>query len=283
MAAKRLLLGAVAACATAAVVAVGVRHATEDGDYAGPAPSPTPSAATTTAPAAPPPAPRVGSCHRLTFGQATAPTDESAPVPCTGEHTSVTIHVGRLDPVVDGHLLAVDSREAQAELARKCPPTMATYVGGSQKTQRLSRLTVVWFGPTVEQADAGARWFRCDLVALGGDDQLAPLARRMRGVLDRSSALDQWGTCGTAAPGTARFARVVCARPHRWRAVDVVALPAHARFLGKPATAAADRTCQSVAADRAQGALKYSWSFEWPTRQQWQDGRRYGLCWVPAG
>jgi hypothetical protein len=142
---------------------------------------------------------------------------------------------------------------------------------------------VVWFGPTVQEADRGARWFRCDLVALAGDDQLAPLDRRMHGVLGKARALDRWGTCGTSAPGAKGFVRVICARRHHWRAVDVVDLPAGAAFLGKKATATANDRCQAVAAARAGSSLKYTWSFEWPTRQQWQDGRRYGFCWVPAG
>jgi hypothetical protein len=278
MAGKRLLLGAIAACATVVVVTVGVRQATGEDHSRSASPRPTPSASAAT----PPAPPRVGSCHRLSFAGATAPTDDEPAVPCTRSHTSVTIHVGRLDPLADGHLLAVDSREAQAVLAKRCPRTMAPYVRGSEKQRRLSRFAVVWFGPTVEEADRGARWYRCDLVALGGDNQLAPLARRMRGVLDRSGALDRWGTCGTAAPDAERFTRVICSRHHRWRAVDVVALPDHATFLGKKATAGANDRCQAVAADRAGTALKFSWSFEWPTRQQWKDGRRYGFCWLPV-
>ena len=33
-------------------------------------------------------------------------------------------------------------------------------------------------------------------------------------MLDRPGALDTYGLCGTAAPGTPGFERVVCARPH---------------------------------------------------------------------
>jgi hypothetical protein len=278
MARTRLLLAALVACATAGAVALGV-HDARDGEPSG---AKTPAATVPSTPAAPAPPPRTGGCHRLTFSEAAAPTDSTEAVPCRSAHTSVTIHVGRLDPVVDGHLLAIDSPTVQAQLAERCPRRLPAYVGGSETARRLSRLAVVWFGPTVAEADRGARWYRCDLVALAGRDALVPLPRHMRGVLDRPGALDRWGTCGTRAPDADGFERVVCSRPHRWRAVDVIPLPRGARFLGKAATATANDRCQAIATARANGALKYSWSFEWPTRQQWNDGRRYGYCWVPT-
>jgi hypothetical protein len=276
---SRLVLAVVVAAATAGAVAFGVR-AGDDAPHAEPSPSTTPTAANT--PTTPDEPPRMGSCHRLSFRGATAPTDPTDAVPCRSAHTAVTIHVGRLDPVVDGHLLAIDSAAIQDQLAKRCPPRLAAYVGGDRTARRLSRLTVVWFGPTVAESDRGARWYRCDVVALAGHDELAPLARRMRGVLDRPGALDRWGTCGTAAPDARTFERVICAQPHRWRAVDVIGLPAAARFLGRKAGAAANDACKAVASGRAGGALTYSWSFEWPTRDQWTDGQRYGYCWVPA-
>lgn len=190
--------------------------------------------------------------------------------------------VGKADPVVDGHLMAVDSDAVQAQLARRCPRRLAAYVGGHETDRRLSRLETVWFGPTVEQADRGARWFRCDLVALQRDGTLAPLGPRMRGVLGHPSALESWGTCGTAAPSEQDFQRVICSQPHRWQAVDVIALPASAAFLGKRADRAADARCHDVASSRAGGRLKFAWSFEWPTREQWNAGQRYGYCWLPT-
>lgn len=210
------------------------------------------------------------------------PTVGSARVPCTQGHTSVTMFVGKADPVVDGHLMAVDSSAVQAQLARRCPRRLAAYVGGDETDRRLSRLETVWFGPTVEQADRGARWFRCDLVALQSDGTLAPLGPRMRGILGQTSALETWGTCGTTAPSEKDFQRVICSQPHRWRAVDVIALPPAAHFLGKQANRVADAGCHDIASSRAGSQLKFAWSFEWPTREQWNAGQRYGYCWLPA-
>ena len=74
----------------------------------------------------------------------------------------------------------------------------------------------------------------------------------------------------------------MCRRKHAWRAVDTAAIDRSARYLGARATAAGDAACKDVAAARANGALKYTWSFEWPTRDQWTAGQRYGFCWVPG-
>lgn len=243
-------------------------------------PSASPTSATSSAPP-PPPAPVVGSCHRLTLDQATQPIDTTAAVPCTSAHTSVTVVVGRLSALEDGHLLAVDSTTVQQRIARTCPPTRLAYVGGSQVTQRLSRLEVVWFTPTPAQAGDGADWFRCDVVALAGSTGLASLPRRMRGVLDAAGALDRFGTCGTTAPGRPGFQRVICSLPHAWQAVDTVELPRRTRYLAAAAASQGDSSCKDVAAARANGALSYTWSFEWPTQVQWDAGQRYGYCWLP--
>lgn len=250
------------------------------GQEAAKAPSPS-TAVSSAAPA--PVAPRTGSCHELSVPEATDPVDAGGPVRCRQPHTSVTFEVGEISPVVDGHLLAVDSRTVRAQIANSCPDTPGSLLGGDRTTQRLSRFEVVWFSPSLEQADAGANWYRCDVVAVRSEGQLLPLPARLKGVLDEPGALDRYGTCGTAAPGARTFARVVCSERHSWRAVDDIDLPKDARYLAKDVTATADGACKDVASERADGRLKYTWSFEWPTRAQWTSGQRFGYCWVPQG
>ena len=243
-------------------------------------PSPDPTVSVSSAPPAPA-SPREGSCHLLTFEEAAEPVDSGTPVPCSRAHTAVTTKVGRLAPLVDGHLLAVDSRTVQARLARTCPPTLGRYVGGDRTTQRLSRFKVVWFSPSVEQADAGADWFRCDVVGVRSDGRLIPLPARTRNVLAAPDALDRFGTCGASAPSAPAFAPVACSVRHSWRAVDVIDLPRRVRYLDRAASAAAENACKDVASDRADGALRFQYSFVWPTRVEWDAGQRYGYCWVP--
>lgn len=228
------------------------------------------------------PAPEVGSCHQLSLEQAASPDGTTGrDVPCSQEHTAVTVAVEPVDLVTDGHLLAVDSQAAQRRLRDACEPRIA-WAGGDETTRRLSRLEVVWFTPTADQVAAGADWVRCDLVAIGSQSRLLPLPGRARDVLARPDALDTFGTCGSASPAADGFERVACAEPHRWRAVDVVDLPADARFQAAGVTDTADAACQDIASARADGSLELTWAFEWPTRDQWLAGQRWGWCWVPT-
>lgn len=244
-------------------------------------PSASPSVVVSSAPP-PPAAPEVGTCHRLTFEEATAPVESRPAVRCSQPHTAVTIKVGRIDALVDGHLLAVDSATVRRQIAEACPPALAGFVGGDEETRRLSRLEVVWYSPTLEQAEAGADWFRCDVVGLRAEGALMTLPARMRGALDGPGALDRFGTCGTSAPDRPAFERVACSERHSWRAVGTIDLPRGTRFQAEGARAAADAECKDVAAARAGDSLRYTWSFEWPTRTAWDEGQRHGFCWVPS-
>jgi hypothetical protein len=238
------------------------------------APSPTPSVEVDL-----PPRPRAGECHRLSLDEATAPTNEAAPVPCRKRHTAVTFHVGQLDLVDRGHRLAVDSRAAQAQPRRVCTRRLSSHLGITGAEFRLTMAQTVWFTPTVEEAAAGADWFRCDLVVVSRPGKLAPLPARTRG-LGTSPTI---AMCATSRPGAKEFARVACRQDHAWRAVATVDLPGP-RFPSLQAVSAAmsDR-CRDLARDHSDDPLDFDWSEERPTRAQWQAGQRHGICWVPVG
>ena len=237
-------------------------------------------------PAVVPPAPRQSACYRLSTRQLTEPTNASTPVPCTSRHTAQTIYVGMLDTVVDGHAVAVDSATVQRQLSTTCPQKLAAYVGGSATARDLSRFNVVWYSPTLEQSDQGADWFRCDLIAFAGEDQLTSLpgTRRLRGVLDKRGALADYGLCGTSAPGARGFQRVICGRGHSWRAIDTIALAGGRKYPGTSRVRrAGDADCKDLAQARSSNTLKFRYGWEWPTRQQWeQRGQHFGYCWVPG-
>jgi len=231
--------------------------------------------------ARPPKPPRDRACYRLTYDEAVAPTSDVRSVACTGTHTSMTYAVGGLDAVVDGHLLAVDSKRVQAQVASECPRQLSSFLGGTVDDLHLSMLRAVWFTPTVETSDAGADWFRCDVIAVAADGRLAPLTTRMAGVLGTTEGRDRFGMCGTAQPGTSDFHRVVCSSNHSWRAIRVV----HFSSTNYPGPGAAQQAGQTICKDAGQSAasdtLDFTWSYEWPTAQQWANGQNYGLCWVP--
>jgi hypothetical protein len=245
-----------------------------------------PSARATKRPAAVvPPAPPRAACYRLTSGQLTRPTNDSRPVPCSKPYTARTVHVGRLDTVVAGHSVAVDSDIVQRQLAATCRRQLASYVGGATSTRRLSRLNVAWFSPTLAQSDRGADWFRCDVVAFARGDALLDLPRpdRLKGLLGRAGALDTYGLCGSAAPATRGFERVVCGQPHAWRAIRTTDLAGGARYPGAARVRSAGESgCKDAARSRADDTLKFSYGWEWPTADQWAAGQHFGYCWAPG-
>ncbi len=137
-----------------------------------------------------------------------APTTDRKPRDCAEPHTSETYAVGRLDTVVDGHLLAVDSDRARAQVMRECPAALSAFLGGDVDDLRLSMVRPVWFTPSVEQSDEGADWYRCDALVVAGDSALADLTGSLKGVLGRPAGRDFYAMCGTAAPDAEDFERV---------------------------------------------------------------------------
>jgi len=250
---------------------------TSDPEEADPgAPTPTPQPSATEAPV-----PKEGACYRLSYDAAIAYTSDAKPRSCRREHTSVTYAVGDLDNVVDGHLVAVDSRRVKQQVAEACPRLLGEYVGGSLAQQRLSMLRPVWFTPTVEESDEGAAWFRCDLIAVAGAERLAPLDGDARGALATPEGRDRWGMCGTAPPASEDFERVLCSLPHSWRAVQVVTFATEAYPGEQAAEARGQEQCENAGNAAAEDPLDFQWGYEWPTEAQWNAGTTYGLCWVP--
>lgn len=275
---RRLAATVLAASLTAALTAC----SGSDEPSADPTPTSTPTTSQAPPPTATPaPEPAARACYRLAYDEAVAPTSDHRPVDCDGPHTSVTFAVGELDTVVDGHLLAVDSERVQAQPAAACPDRLATYLGGTLEDRRLSMLRAVWFTPDVEASDAGASWYRCDVVALASEGRLAPLKGRLAGVLGRPEERDRYAMCGTAEPGTAGFDRVICSAEHSWRAIAVVPFDQDTYPGAKQVRAAGEGPCQDAGAQVAESSLDYQWGYEWPTAEQWAAGQHYGRCWAP--
>jgi hypothetical protein len=257
----------------------------DDEPAAGDEPTTTPTTAAAT-PTPPPAAPVPGACYRISYDEAVAPTNDDETLPCTEGHTSQTFAVGGLDLVVNGHLLAIDSDTVQRQVAKRCPRRLAPYLGANPKQLRLTMLRPVWFTPTIEQSDAGAGWYRCDVIAVTGDSKLAKLDSDLSRALKNPTVRASYGMCGTAQPGTKSFSHVLCREDHSWRAVSVVDLGRASKDGSYPGAAAVrrageDGTCADAAREVAADALDYQWGYEWPTADQWGSGQTYGRCWAP--
>ncbi len=263
-----------------------------DGPEAAPTASSSPpssSAAPTSDPSAlepPPKPPEVRACYRLDFDQALEAVTHVPASSCERPHTARTYAVGRIGGLVDGAAGAVDSRPVQDAVAAECPRRLAAFLGGPEQAIRLSMFRPVWFTPSLEQADRGADWYRCDVIALASEGSLARLEGRLEGLLGRNPAWKAtYGLCATAEPGNPRFERVACGSPHSWVALSTVPIePGHGgRYPGVDAVRNLGTTpCTDAARQVAEDTLDFRWGYEWPTLEQWRQGRRYGVCWAPT-
>ena len=238
--------------------------------------------ATQSTPGPPPPAPKVGKCYDLSYKESLQGTSKADPVPCKDKHTSVTIYVGEFDPIVDGHLLAVDSDEVQAQIAKVCPSKVSDWVAGRRTRcgsagSRPPGSARRWRSPTRARTGSGATWSpsagrsrSSGSPGTKGGARRSGRARHLRHLQqDRSRRQSK------------KFAAVACAEPHSWRAVSVIDLDKDVEVLGPPADKAADEACKAQAQQRASDPLNLKWAFQWPSKEAFDAGQRYGLCWVP--
>jgi len=226
--------------------------------------------------------PRPGDCHTMTLKQVTATSADNTSTDCLHRPTAITVAVGELK--VKGKDVEPDSAAAQDLMRRTCEPRLAKWLGADREELRLSRLTAVWFVPTPEQVQAGARWFRCDVVGFERGDNLFPLPppNELEGVLGKDKG-GRYALCGTARPGTKTFERVTCSRKHAWRALTTIDLEGGKTYPGQGKVREdGDSACSDAAGEQAGDATRYEYGWEWPSRQQWRAGQRYGFCWVPA-
>lgn len=201
-------------------------------------------------------APVVGQCHQLSPAAASALSDPTAPVPCSGPHDTLTVAV-----VASPVTLAGLSDDAVAHvLSQACYPPYWQALGGSPSRQRLSDFVPIDFAPSAEERAAGANWLRCD-VGLANGRTLAALPSLGTPVMPQRLPRSMQG-CATA-----RHLLVPCARQHALRAVKAFQLTGH---LGSEAAIfqQAQRHCPGVV-----------W-VTWAPADAWALGDHWATCFV---
>jgi hypothetical protein len=228
------------------------------------------------------PKPREGACHDLSARQISRAHDKRQPVRCRKPHTTQTFHVGhfKLNTSTDA---TPDTSAVAGYVTPKCTRHFKRWVGGDRVTRLLSRVHPVWFVPTTRDIKLGARWYRCDVVVSATESRLEELPRNTEGLLDSSSAMDEYGLCSRGSPERRHSKTVTCGRHHTWRAFDVI------RVRGKsdhhPSRKRLRKTgerCQNRARVELDYPLEWKYGWQPPTRAQWRAGVRWGICWVPA-
>ncbi len=226
--------------------------------------------------------PQVGQCHDLSAEEILESADSTAPVDCGDDHTSQTVHVGTFKPAAQGKPAELTDDAANQQAFGTCRSKAARYLGTAEGSLPLTRVEVFWFVPTVEEVDAGAKWLRCDVVVLQRENELMTLPKTMKKALT-GKGQEKYALCGTARPGAKKFARVVCSEDHAWKAISTIGIGGAKKYPGtKAVRSAGEEECQGQARSAQGDSLQFDYGWEWPTKEQWDAGQRYGLCWVPA-
>jgi Septum formation len=268
-----LVTAAVGACSAAKPAADGGPTATKD--------SPTQTASP---PAPPPDSPKVGECRSLSFRDISRFSNDSATHPCNKEHTAYTFAVAELpsDIAFDG--VTIDNDAVQRTAAETCQSRFVGFIGGTAAARALARLSVTYFVPNQRGFDLGARWVRCDVVALQNDSALAPLPANLEGFLDDEDALTEYGVCSKGEPGSGTFTLVMCRADHDYRAIEAIRLgDDKASYPGIAVTRDDGRAqCENIVADRLGVGGGYTFGWTYPSAEDWSTGQRFGYCWLQA-
>ena len=199
------------------------------------------------------PAPATGS----TYDEAVAPTSDGRAGALHRARTpSMTYAVGTLDTVVDGHLLAVDSRRVQAQVARTVPAAAAVVPRRHRR------------GPAAEHAARGV--VHPDGRGVRRRRRLVPLRRDRAGrpTTGWPRCDGSWPASSAGADGRDRFAHVrhrrarhartsrgsSAASAHSWRAVRTVPLAAGRPRAPTPARPPSGPPASSTCKDAASAA-----------------------------
>lgn len=199
--------------------------------------------------------PVVGSCHQLTAIQADQVSDPTAPVPCTGPHTSQTITVVN-SPVP---LVGLSEDTLFQEQAAVCVPALRRALRPILRGAQTAYGTLM-FTPTPEQLAAGENWIRCD-VALHSDATLVRLPDHLVTMpLVPRRIPDSIRRC------YAGKTLVTCNHPHSQRSVGAFNVTAKALRSKAALIRVERRACPGAT------------GFVWPTAEGFKDGYRVVVC-----
>jgi hypothetical protein len=224
-------------------------------------------------------APDVGVCRLLTPADVAQPSNSSDPVACEQPHTAQTYAVGSFPDQFARASYADGSLAAYAYQA--CSSRFIRFTGADESLAMRTILSWAWFRPTKAAWDAGARWYRCDVV--GGGDQTrtyVDLPANAKGLL-LGRPKDAWMVCAEGATVSGAV-KVPCTTDHNWRAVTTIVLGTQRDpYPG-------DRLVQIRTRDfcsKSVGAwldypVDYDFGYSWFHEPEWNAGNRRSVCWA---
>lgn len=205
-------------------------------------------------------APTVGACSTMTPTQAGAKADKSTVVPCSQAHTAKVAGVMRLPARLD---YSSDLTKLYRAMVDGCAPKWNEMVGRNYAVRDSSAYDLVWFIPTKDQRQHGARWMSCSVV-LRQASKLAKLPTNTTPLLPSGGLKDGIHRCLLATTSAVITTR--CSAPHGWRATGSFAI-ASETF---PGAKAVNRTARTKCASRTDPRRAYRWTY-W-TKIMWQVG-----------
>lgn len=224
-------------------------------------------------------APDVGACRMLTSDDVAQPTNDTEAVPCDQPHTAQTFVVDSLPQHFDD--AAYDDRKVAAYVYQICTHEFIDFTGADESLSMRTILSWAWFSPSRSAWNAGARWYRCDVVG-GGDHvrRFVDLPRTAKGLL-LGRPDDDWMVCaqGAAVNGSVK---VPCSQKHDWRAVTTIVLGKQSDpYPGDSVVQARTRDyCSKSVGAWLDYPVDYDFGYSWFHETQWDAGNRRSVCWA---
>jgi hypothetical protein len=224
--------------------------------------------------------PKLGACRMLTPEDIGQPADDTEAVACTEHHTAQTFAVGTFPQEVARGAEVTDDALGKY-IYETCTKQFQRFLGGDESTVMRSLLTWAWFRPSEDEWDAGARWYRCDVVSGNeASPQLRLLPVTAKGMLS-GRPNDAWMTCAVGETVTGSE-KVSCNRPHNWRAVTTIKV-------GEPKDDyPGDRVVEARTRDYCSDSVgawmnypvDYEFGYTYFREAEWSAGNRRSICWA---
>jgi hypothetical protein len=223
--------------------------------------------------------PEVGACRMLTPEDIQATSNDSPPVDCSKKHTAETFAVGEFPDDVAGD--DIDDPALGSYVFDTCEKKFAKFLGGNESLVMRATVTWAWFRPDEDAWDAGARWWRCDVVG-GGEETtaLVDLPKTAKGIL-LGVPDDRWMVC-VNGPTVANSVKIPCSQKHNWRAVTTIVLgKADDEYPGDRLVEIRTRDfCSDSVGAWLNYPVDYDYGYTWFHEAEWKAGNRRSICWA---
>jgi len=224
-------------------------------------------------------APDKGACRLLTSEDLARASADTMPVDCRQKHTAETFAVGTFPAKVAGK--GVGDPALGAHVFDSCEGKFRRFLGGNESLVMRATVTWAWFRPSEDAWDAGARWWRCDVVG-GGEEStdLVDLPRTTKGIL-LGRPEDRWMAC-VDGPSVVDSVKISCDREHTWRAVTTIVLGENDdKYPGDDLVAVRTRDfCSKSVGAWLNYPVDFDYGYTVFREAEWRAGNRRSVCWA---